>query len=300
MQAVKLSVVINTKNVEDTLKRTLESIKFADEIVIVDMHSTDKTVELARQFTKQIFQHEDLGYADPARNFALSKASHDWILVIDADEVVTDELKKIILDTIAQAEAADVYWLPRKNMVFGHWIAKTGWWPDHQPRLFKKGTVSWQVGVHRLPDVRGKEIYFPEEEKFALLHFNYDDINHFIEKLNHYTTIQAKERPQLKEFSSAELLERFAGEFAKRSLMMNGVEEGMHGVSLSLLQAMYESAIYLKQWGNQGFKPTQPEDLGEALQKVQQVWRYWWADYQVRNSRGLKRVYWQVRRKFKI
>ncbi|OGJ37796.1 MAG: hypothetical protein A2383_01770 [Candidatus Pacebacteria bacterium RIFOXYB1_FULL_39_46] len=300
MRSVKLSVVINTKDVANTIVRTLRSVSFADEIVIVDMYSSDGTLTLARKFTKKIFQHKDLGYADPARNFALSKASHEWILVVDADEVVSDELKQIVLQTLDQESAADVYWLPRKNIVFGHWITKTGWWPDYQPRLFKKGAVSWQVGVHRLPDVKGKEVYLPTEEKYALQHFNYDDVDHFVTKLNHYTSIQAKERTEIKDFSSAVVLEKFAGEFAKRALMMDGVEEGMHGVALSLLQAMYEAVIYLKQWGNQGFKVTKPEDLGKSLQQMQRIWHYWWADYQVRHTGGFRKIYWQIRRKFQM
>ena len=138
------------------------------------------------------------------------------------------------------------------------------------------------------------------EEKYALQHFNYDDVDHFVTKLNHYTSIQAKERTEIKDFSSAVVLEKFAGEFAKRALMMDGVEEGMHGVALSLLQAMYEAVIYLKQWGNQGFKVTKPEDLGKSLQQMQRIWHYWWADYQVRHTGGFRKIYWQIRRKFQM
>ena len=83
-------------------------------------------------------------------------------------------------------------------------------------------------------------------------------------------------------------------------LMMDGVEEGMHGVALSLLQAMYEAVIYLKQWGNQGFKVTKPEDLGKSLQQMQRIWHYWWADYQVRHTGGFRKIYWQIRRKFQM
>jgi glycosyltransferase involved in cell wall biosynthesis len=267
------------------------------------MHSTDDTVKIAKQFTDKIFPHEDIGYADPARNFALSKASHDWILVIDADEVVTDQLQEIILMTINQDSAADVYYLPRKNLVFDEWILQTGWWPDYQPRLFKKDQVSWQKGVHRQPDVKGRAEQFPKEERYALLHYNYVSVGQFIDKLNHYTTIQAQERQEKRpeiNFSTQELMENFAGEFAKRALAQAGVEDGLHGISLSLLQAMYEATIYLKQWENQGFPQVSTAKFGETLQEMQKIWGYWWADYNVRRSRGLAKIYWQFRRKFKI
>lgn len=299
---LKLSVVIHTKNAGATLKATLESVKFADEIIVVDMHSRDQTLKIAKRYTKKVFQHEDLGYADPARNFGLSKAGSPWILVLDADEQLTPELQTIITETISLANAADVYYLPRKNLVFDKWLLKTGWWPDYQPRLFKKGMVSWQVGVHRLPDIKGNTEYFPAEERYALVHNNYESLEQFLAKLNTYTSLQAKERaaqtPQTV-FSAEQLMETFAGEFAKRSLALDGVEDGLHGVSLSLLQAMYEATIYLKQWQASGFHQTSPEDFGQLLNKFQSIWRYWWADYQVRHTNGWENLYWRLRRRLK-
>lgn len=297
----KLSVVVHTKNAADTLEQALRSVQFAQEIIVVDMHSTDATVEVAKRFTKNIFQHKDVGYADPAREFGLKKATQPWVLVLDADEEVTPELQTVIEQTLT-APQADIYYLPRKNFVFGQWILRTGWWPDYQPRLFKRGAVSWQVGVHRMPDVKGTTFSFPAEEKYALLHHNYTDITHFIEKLNTYTSLQAHERPASapQDFSAEQLMEIFAGEFAKRALALDGVEDGLHGVSLSLLQALYEATIYLKQWGEKGFQKIPPENVGAILTKVTEIWRYWWADYQVRHTQGLAKIYWQVRRKLKI
>lgn len=297
----KLSVVIHTKDVADTLEKTLLSVQFADEIVIIDMESTDKTLKIAEKYTKKIFHHKDVGYADIARNYGLSKTQHPWILVVDADEVVSEELRQHIVEVMNDPDAADVYFLPRKNFVFEKWIVKTGWWPDYQPRLFKRGMVEWQEGVHRLPDIKGSKYFFPPEESFALEHANYTNVEHFIKKLDHYTSIQAKERlTDSQPFTAETLFERFANELAKRSLMMDGTEEGLHGISLSFLQATYEAVIYLKQWGNQGFANTQPEDFGRILSKVQKIWRYWWADYQVRHSSGIKQIYWRVRRKFSV
>lgn len=299
---LKLSVVIHTKNAAETIEQTLRSVAFADELVVIDMHSADATVKLAKKYTRRIYFHEDVGYADPARNFGLKKASYPWIFVLDADETVTPELQEIILETLASPKA-DVYYLPRKNLVFGQWILRTGWWPDYQPRLFKKDTVSWQLGVHRLPDIKGTVEYFPAEERYAITHYNYGSIAQFIDRLNNYTTLQARERlaasPQ-DNFSAHELLEIFSGEFAKRGLTLDGIEDGLHGVSLSLLQAMYESVIYLKQWEAKGFSPVGTGDFSRVLSRVQQVWRYWWADYQVRHTTGLNQWHWRLRRKLMI
>ena len=298
----KLSVVIHTKNAAGTIERALRSVTFADEVVIIDMHSTDDTVKLAKRYTKRIYFHDDVGYADPARNFGLKKASFDWILVLDADEAVSSALRAVIKETLVSPKA-DVYFVPRKNLVFGQWILKTGWWPDYQPRLFRKEAVSWQLGVHRLPDIKGTVEYFPAEERYSLTHYNYTSVAQFIERLNTYTSLQAKERlassPQ-ETFSVHELLEIFGGEFAKRSLTMDGIEDGLHGLSLSLLQAMYESVIYLKQWEEKGFSPVGSGDFGAVLIRVQQVWRYWWADYQVRHTTGPTQWYWRLRRKLMV
>ena len=213
-------------------------------------------------------------------------------------------LARVITDYATFAYVCDVFILEDyQGQGLGKWLMKTGWWPDYQPRLFKKGSVSWQVGVHRLPDIQGQTEHFPAEEAFALVHYNYNDVTQFLEKLNIYTTLQAKERLAISpqdNFSAQQFLEIFASEFAKRALAMDGVEDGLHGLSLSLLQAMYESSVYLKQWGEKGFQPTTPENLGAILNKMQKIWRYWWADYQVRHTNGINQFYWRIRRKLTI
>jgi len=297
-----LSVVINTSNSASTLARTLESVKFADEIVIVDAHSTDETVKIAKQYTKRIYFFEGPNYVEPYRNFALGKAKHPWILVVDADEVIANELQQIILETIAEPQA-EAYFLPRKNFIFGNWITKASWWPDYQLRLFKNGAVRWQAEIHSIPQVEGQTAHLPAEEKYAIVHYNYTDVAQFIDRLNNYTTIQAQERTKrssLGDFSAEQLFGAFANEFASRALVHDGVADGLHGVSLSLLQAFSELVVYLKQWEAVGFTPTSQEDLGEILQQMQQIWRYWWADYQVRHTTGWRQLYWRARRKFKL
>jgi glycosyltransferase involved in cell wall biosynthesis len=303
-----LSVVINTKNAAKTLEACLQSVVFADEIVVVDMHSTDETVKIAKKFTNKIFTHPDLGYADPARDWAISKASYDWILVIDADEQVSSTLQKKIQKIVIQEEAADVYLIPRKNIIFGQWIKSAGWWLDYQPRLFKKGHVSWKVGVHRRPDLKGVVKKFPAQQKFALVHQNYQTIEQFIERLNRYTSIQAKERQEKSNadeasgFSPSSLLKTWFDELQFRAFKEKGLSQGTHGMSLSLLQAFYELTVMLKQWQLTGFKAqkTNPRHFTKTLCTLKKELSYWTADWQVQRSFGLKRIYWQIRRKLKI
>lgn len=303
-----LSVVIHTKNAAQTLMKTLESVVFADEIVVIDMHSTDDTLKIAQQFTERIFQHEDVGYADPARNFGLSQARHEWILVVDADEEVSPGLRnyveKIVAGTGDPAMEAAAYYLPRKNMIFNHWIQHTGWWPDYQLRLFKKGQVSWHDGVHQLAETKDQPAReLPAEEKLALIHHNYQTVSDFIDRLNRYTTIKAAENKRQKTLtlSEADLIATFGNEFLSRFFARQGIADGSHGLSLSLLQAMYEVVVKLKEWQATGFPAeTDPAVAVGALRQFQGDLNYWLADWQIKYGPAWQKWWWQLRRKYRF
>ncbi len=300
-----LSVVIHTKNAAATLKRSLSSVEFADEIVIIDMHSTDDTLQIARRFTRNIYTVKDEGYADPARNFGLQKATGPWILVIDADEVVPPDLAKWI-KTVVKAEpdteaVKDAYYLPRKNIIFDHWISHTGWWPDYQLRFFKKGHVEWLPGVHRLPQVTGSYEYVPAEEKLAVNHYNYGSIEEFISRLNRYTDIAADEKSLPAEVTATQAVKVFNQELCRRLFAEQGVNDGLHGTALSLLQANYELVVFLKQWQKLGFKAQlKPAAVIEGFSDFKADLAYWIADYHVQHQQGLAQIWWRLRRKFKF
>ncbi len=313
--SVKLSVVINVKNNAKELAVCLQSVAFADEIVVVDMESTDDSVKVAKNAGAKLFEHQDVGYADPARNFAISKATNAWILVVDADEVIPAQLAQVITKTISN-QSGDVYWLPRTNMIFGIWAEHAGWWPDFQPRLFRKGQVSWEVGVHRLPTITGQQVYFAADPNCAIMHHNYTSVDHYVSKLNRYTSIQATERPQKKtsEFSGADLVNVFRAEFLSRFFKEKGLLGNVQGVGLSFLQSFYEIVITLKMWelrkvvdesAGSAIRRSEPsaaevtETLG-AVSKLSSELRYWIAETEVNRSSGLRKIVWQLRRKFRI
>jgi len=137
MAKIKISAVINTRNESENIFDCLNSLKFCDEIVVVDMESTDNTKEIAKQFTDKVFDHPMVGYVEPARNFAISKAIGDWILVIDADERIPKTLA-IKLEEIAEKNEIDYVRIPRQNLIFGQWVRHSRWWPDFNIRFFKK------------------------------------------------------------------------------------------------------------------------------------------------------------------
>ncbi|MEK7188473.1 MAG: glycosyltransferase family 2 protein, partial [Patescibacteria group bacterium] len=146
----KISVVINTLNEAKNLPRAIASIKnFADEIVVVDMRSDDKTVGVAKKLGAKVYLHERTSYVEPARNFAISKVMSQsdsqrsqWVLILDADEEVPDTLAQKLKESM-EKNKGDYFRIPRKNIIFGKWMQHSRWWPDFNIRFFKKGFVSW-------------------------------------------------------------------------------------------------------------------------------------------------------------
>lgn len=300
-----LSVVINTKNSEETLERALKSVKFADEIVVVDMKSTDETEKIARRFTDRFYSHPDVGYVEPARNFAIKKAQGDWILILDSDEEVSASLKAIIEDIIADPAAADCYYLPRKNIIFDHWMQKTGWWPDYVLRLFKAGHVEWSDEIHSIPITQGQVIELPADERHAIVHHNYQSVEQFINRLNRYTSIQAEELDPTQDAPKrgGEVLDEFSSEFLRRLMAQRGIDEGVHGVGLSLLQGLYQISLKLKVWEKSGFAKSRRDSLStiDSLRALQSDLNYWIADWYLRHSiHPVKKLYWRLRRRYKM
>ncbi|PIY79880.1 MAG: hypothetical protein COY81_00110 [Candidatus Pacebacteria bacterium CG_4_10_14_0_8_um_filter_43_12] len=297
-----ISLVINTKNCEKTLERSLKSANFADEIVVVDMKSTDRTVAIAKRYAKKVYFYPDVGYVEPARNFAIAKAKNQWIFVLDADEEIPPDLAEKISHLIAQKSECNCFFIPRKNIIFGKWIQKTGWWPDFQPRLFKKAAVTWKEAVHSLPEITGNTEYLPADQKLAIIHHNYASISDYLLRLDRYTSIAATGKPSVQQFSSAALIIRFNQELAKRLFLEKGFEEGIHGVALSFLQAMYQFVAYLKVWELSGRK----DDVGTLtetlcqIEEMKQTLAYWIADYKIQHTTGLSAWWWRVRRRGKF
>lgn len=267
MNKIPISVLINTFNEEKNIKNCLECVKWADEIIIVDMYSDDRTVEIAKNYTEKIFFFQKMGYADPARQFALEKASNDWILVVDADELIPLNLKNKLV-SILKNDNADVIFVPRKNYFFGHLMegAKWGSLQDRIPRFFKKECVSFSDQIHdffRIKD--NSRIYYIDNPEEGVIHFNYVDMTNFIDKLNRYTTIEAKLMFQnKKELSLIRLISSALLEFSRRMITSKGYKDGYLGISLSLTMVFYRLITFTK------FKLMKKYETIDVTQKVEE------------------------------
>ena len=295
-----ISVVINTLNEEANLPRAIASVKsFADEIVVVDMESTDKTVEIAKSLGAKVFTHKKTGYVEPARNFAVSKTGSPWVFILDADEEVPQGLA-LHIQKILKNPKADYFRIPRKNIIFGHWMKHSRWWPDYNIRLFKKGSVSWNEIIHAVPMTQGVGSEIEAKEAHAIIHHNYDSIEQYIERMNRYTSQHAKLK--VKEgykFSWKDIIVKPSNEFLSRYFFGEGYKDGLHGLTLSLLQAFSELTVYLKIWQSEKFTEQNPAitQITSLINEEEKELHYWQADAMVKNGGGFLQ---KIRRKLKV
>jgi glycosyltransferase involved in cell wall biosynthesis len=186
----ELSVVICTKNEEKNIKACLESVKWADEIVIVDDISTDRTVEICRQYTGKIFFNDSKDAINDNKNLGAEKSSGDWVLSVDADELITPELAEEIKQAV-DSQLYFAYYIPRKNYFLGKWIRGCDYYPDYIIRLYRKGAGSWPSGVHDV--IRIKEKNKASHLKNPIIHNCYYSFNQYFAKFNRNTTRLAQE-----------------------------------------------------------------------------------------------------------
>jgi len=238
-------------NEERRIGTALRSVHgWVDEIIVVDMDSDDRTVEIARSFGARVFRHDRMGYADPARGFAVAQASGDWVLILDADELVTPALSQRLIG-IARSDEADVVAIPRVNYLLGRPLRHTGWGPeqDRHDRFFKPSYVELRPDVHAylrvLPAARRLELGF--EPPAAIIHFNYATIEQFLERSNRYTAFEADRLMQVRPTSTpARALAAAAREFLRRYIRLQGFRDGWRGFYLSGLMASYRFAVHAK------------------------------------------------------
>ncbi|HWA52047.1 MAG TPA: glycosyltransferase family 2 protein [Patescibacteria group bacterium] len=296
----KISVVITAVDGEEKyLPLCLSSVKnIASEIIIVDMSGGKKITEAAKKYKAKIFVHEFVNYVEPVRNFGISKATGEWILILDPDEEIKKELKER-LNEIVENNEADYVRIPRENIVFGKILHHSRWWPDYNIRFFKKGKVTWDEVIHSVPMTEGNGIDLEAKNEFAITHHHYETIEQFIERMNRYTSVQAKLKAKDYNFSPHDLIAKPSAEFLSRYFAGQGYRDGIFGFALSALQAFSELVVYLKIWQMQGFKDEEMQIsnvIGEIAKQKREL-NYWENDVIIKENGG---IIPRIRRKFKV
>jgi len=240
-----LSVTIITRNEEERIRRCLEGVSWAQEIVVVDAESTDRTVEIVRAFTPKVFVRPWPGFS-AQKNFAIAQATQPWILALDADEWVSPELREEIQAVLEADGPLDGYYIPRKSFFLGRWIRHGTWFPDYQLRLFRRGRGAFQArSVHEAVEVKGRLGYL----KTPLLHFSYHGIGDFVQRSNLYSSLAAQDLIRRgKRISLGDLLLRPLGRFCSMYFLHRGFLDGRHGLLLAILYSYYVFLRSAKAW----------------------------------------------------
>lgn len=239
---MRLSVTVIALNEEANIVPCLESVRFADEIVVVvDSGSTDRTLELARKFNGRIFTIDWQGFAG-TKNFALAQAQGDWVLSLDADERVPPGLQEEILGVVKAGGPLAAYKIPRKNYVGGRWIKHLGWYPDYTLRLFRRGQGRFRERqVHEEVEVAGPVGFLHT----PLEHFSYNNLEEYAARQDRYARLAAQEMRQAgRRPRPGELLWRPALTFLKLFVWKRGFLEGALGLQLSLQASRYNFLKY--------------------------------------------------------
>ena len=236
----KLSVTVVAKNEAADLGAALASVSWADEIVVVDSHSTDDTVAIARQYTDRVVVHDWLGHIEQ-KNYAASLASNDWILSLDADERVTPSLAEEIRSTLRAEVPHAAFRIPRVTWHLGRWVRSTDWYPDYQHRLYDRRRARWTGRyVHEALTVDGSTGRLAGE----LQHFAYRDIADHLETIDRYTTLAAR---QMHEDGRHAGMLQLAGHpplaFLRNYIARGGFQDGVPGFIISSMNAYY---VFLK------------------------------------------------------
>jgi glycosyltransferase involved in cell wall biosynthesis len=258
-----LSVAMITMNEEANLSRTLESVRFADEIVIVDSHSTDRTLDIARSYHAKVFVEAFKGHGGQ-KNSAIDKCTSDWILLLDADEVLSPELQQGIRALLSSTPSHSAYWINRSNQIFGRWMRHGGFYPDRKLRLFRRGAARMtnEASPHSTPFHDGPTGRLHGD----LLHYAYPTLPLYLEHMNRYSNEMArlavargKTSRSILAFITNVVLNPVAT-FVYNYFLRLGFLDGREGLLLHLYHSGYVSWKYAKAWelarsGNPHSKP---------------------------------------------
>ena len=243
----RISVVINTYNAERHLREVLESVKHFDEIVVCDMESTDQTADIAKAYHCKIvvFPKKDFTIVEPARMFAIQHASFPWVLVVDADEVVTPELHDCLYRLIQTSDCPQGLFIPRQNRFMN--IPMKGHLGDYQLRFFVREGMEWPAYIHSVPKIKGR-VERLDKQRFPgamLLHLDESYVKERLEKLNRYSEYEVEKRAK-KNYGVAALFYRPLWRFFKSFVLDRNFLNGVPGFIESVLIGFYQFVVVSK------------------------------------------------------
>ncbi|MDE6529078.1 MAG: glycosyltransferase family 2 protein [Muribaculaceae bacterium] len=241
----RISAVLNTRNAAEHLDEVLTALHGFDEIILVDMHSTDDTRAIATRHGARIIDFEPCGICEPARNAAIQAASNPWVLIVDADEIVPEALRKHLYEVAASPDAPAALRIPRKNFFMNKMMRST--YPDHIIRFVRRDAIDWPPVIHAVPVVDGRIDTIPARRKdLALVHLARNTVESRLEKLERYTAREVERRGPRRYNAFAYLFKPLT-RFLHAYLFKGGFRDGHPGLLWALLDAQYKLATIARQ-----------------------------------------------------
>jgi glycosyltransferase involved in cell wall biosynthesis len=241
-----VSAVLITRDAEAHLRECLQGLAWCEEIVLLDSGSRDATLGIAREFGAKVYVDLDWRGFGAQKNRAIARATGEWVLAIDADEVVTPELRAEIEAALATPDSNAAFQLPRRSSFCGHWMRHGGWWPDYVTRLFRQGRARYSEDlVHERLLVDGPSARLRQ----PLLHYTYDSLEQALAKMDRYSTLGAQQaHARGKRATPLTALLRATWAFLRTYLLRLGMLDGAAGLMLALYNAHGTYYRYLKLW----------------------------------------------------
>lgn len=255
-----ISAIVIVHNQIDLLKKCLDSVyRWVDEIILVDLESTQDIKSIAPQFGAKYIPHKKVAIVEEVRKKSLKLAHHEYVLFLDPDETVPQTLADDLQEKV-QTREFDYFVTPRQNYVFGKWVCHSRWWPDLQTRIFRAGHVTWGTKLHEAPVPMGVGHTYPKTEDFAIHHDNYRDLDEFIAKNMRYAKADALERVSSGDaLSLSQAIKLSVSELISRFFAGEGYRDGMHGLVLAILQSFYYFVVYAYYWEAMKYKELETE-----------------------------------------
>lgn len=298
-----LTVVISAYNEAKRIGACLDAVSFADELVVIDNTSSDDTAKIAKHHGAVIYKRPNQLMLNINKNYGFDKATSQWILNLDADEEVTPELRKEIVDllNLPDDQVRVGYWIARRNMIFGKWIQHGVWWPDKQLRLFQKNHGKFPCKhIHEYIEVDATT----GDLKEPYIHHNYDTVSQYLTKLERCTTSEALALQEAAYQLTWQDAIRFPlSDFLKLYFAQQGYKDGLHGLVLALFQAFYSFTVFAKLWEMEKFldRTMTLEAVKEELKKEKKDIAYWLTSAEITHTSGVfKKLLLKMRRRLHV
>jgi glycosyltransferase involved in cell wall biosynthesis len=250
---IRISGVVNTFNEAHNIRAALGSLlPWCDEVIVVDQHSPDGTADIAREMGARVFLHERTDWVEPARQFAVDQATGDWILILDADEIVPAPLARRLREIADADEPVDVVDIPNVNILLGRWARHANWWPGRKERFFRRGSLVLSPTIHAgiLAAAGSRVLELEARKDLAIWHFSYHSVADLVGKADRYSTISATQRAaaRTRHPNARRALKAGAGRLWREYIRGRGYRDGWVGLTVGLTRAYFVFVERVKQW----------------------------------------------------